>query len=45
MNLRNLAIWGAVLLILMAAYAAMNPNGGPAMPGAKGASSRPEAIT
>ena len=46
MNLRNLAIWGAVILVLLAAYAAMSQNGGPVMPGAKGAAaSRPEPIS
>ena len=46
MNLRNLAIWGAVILVLLAAYGAMSQNGGPAMPGAKGAAAaRPSAIS
>ena len=46
MNLRNLAIWSAVILILLAAYAAMSQNGGPTMPGAKAAAaSRPVAIS
>jgi len=44
MNLRMLAIWGLIILLLVGGYAAMSQNGGPAMPGAKGgaAASRPE---
>ncbi|MBX3477056.1 MAG: ATP-dependent metallopeptidase FtsH/Yme1/Tma family protein, partial [Brevundimonas sp.] len=46
MNLRNLAIWGAVILILLAAYGAMTQGGGAVMPGAKGqAAARPSPIT
>ncbi|MGO4410874.1 MULTISPECIES: ATP-dependent zinc metalloprotease FtsH [unclassified Brevundimonas] len=48
MNLRNFAIWGVILLGLVAVYAAISQNGGtPAMPGAKGAAAagRPEPIT
>ncbi len=47
MNLRNLAIWGVIALGLMAIYAAVGQNGGPALPGAKGgaAANRPETIT
>ena len=47
MNLRNFAIWGVILLGLVAVYAAISQNGGtPAMPGAQGAAAaRPQAIT
>ena len=47
MNLRNFAIWGVILLGLVAVYAAIGQNGGAAMPGAKGAAAagRPEPIT
>ena len=46
MNLRNLAIWGGLLLVLVAVYAAIGTNGGATMPGAKGAAaSRPAPIT
>jgi len=47
MNLRNLAIWGAFLLVAVAVYAAISQNGGPAaMPGAKAAAAgRPAPIT
>ena len=37
MNLRNFAIWGVILLGLVAVYAAIGPNAGGAMPGAKAA--------
>jgi len=43
MNLRNLAIWGVIALLLMAGYAAMSQNGGGAMPGAKGAAAQRQA--
>ncbi|MET4682397.1 ATP-dependent zinc metalloprotease FtsH [Brevundimonas faecalis] len=46
MNLRNFAVWGVILLGLVAIYAAVGQNGGPAMPGAKAAASgRPAPIT
>ena len=42
MNLRGFALWGMIILGLLAVYAAISQNGGPAMPGAKGgASARP----
>ena len=46
MNLRNLAIWGVIILGLLAVYAAISQNGGASMPGqAGGAQARPTAIT
>ena len=33
MNLRNLAIWGAIILALLAVYAAISQNGGATLPG------------
>jgi len=47
MNLRLLAIWGVIIMLLMGVYAAISQNGGAAMPGAKGgaAASRPEPIS
>ena len=46
MNLRNLAIWGGLLLVLVAVYAAIGTNGGATMPGAKAAAAgRPAPIT
>jgi cell division protease FtsH len=48
MNLRNLAIWGVILLGLVAVYAAMSQNGGPlytAKGGAAAAANRQEPIT
>ena len=46
MNLRNLAILGAIALAALAAYAVVSPNGGGAMSAKAGAaSSRPETIT
>ncbi|WP_426037137.1 ATP-dependent zinc metalloprotease FtsH [Brevundimonas sp. DC300-4] len=48
MNLRNLAIWGVIILGLLAVYAAISQNGGATMPGqAPGAQAqgRPDAIT
>ena len=41
MNLRNLAIWGAVILGLLAVYVAVNRGGPMATPGQKAASARP----
>ena len=48
MNLRNLAIWGVIILGLLAVYAAISQNGGATMPGqAPGAQAqgRPDPIT
>ena len=46
MTLRNLAIWGGLLLVLVAVYAAIGTNGGATMPGAKAAAAgRPAPIT
>ena len=45
MNLRNLAIWGAVILGLLAVYVAVNRGGPLATPGQKAASARPAEMT
>ncbi|WGM46146.1 ATP-dependent zinc metalloprotease FtsH [Brevundimonas sp. NIBR10] len=49
MNLRNLAIWGVILLGLVAVYAAISQTGGALMPGAAAtspnAAARPEPIS
>ncbi|AQR60985.1 cell division protein FtsH [Brevundimonas sp. LM2] len=46
MNLRNMAIWGVILLGLLAVYAAVSQNNGMAMPGSPATSTtRPVAIT
>ncbi|MGV3579692.1 ATP-dependent zinc metalloprotease FtsH [Brevundimonas sp.] len=47
MNLRNLAIWGVIILGLLAVYAAISQSGGATLPGqpAGGAQARPETIT
>ncbi len=47
MNLRNFAIWGVILLGLVAFYAAVGQNGGPNMPGAKAGAQagKPDPIT
>lgn len=46
MNLRNMAIWGVILLGLLAVYAAISQNSGMGMPGGSGASAnRPVAIS
>ena len=43
MNLRNLAIWGVIILGLLAVYAAVSQSGGAAMPGARPAQRRRQA--
>lgn len=45
MNLRNLAIWGAVILGLLAIYVAASRGGTLATPGQKAASARPVEMT
>jgi cell division protease FtsH len=52
MNLRNMAIWGVILLLLVGVYATVSQTGGSLMPGAAGAAAgspnaqaRPEPIT
>ncbi|MCA3717199.1 MAG: ATP-dependent zinc metalloprotease FtsH [Brevundimonas sp.] len=47
MNLRNLAIWGVIILGLLAVYAAVSQNGGtlPGQPAGAAAQARPETIT
>ena len=47
MNLRNLAIWGVIILGLLAVYAAVSQNGGtlPGQPAGAAAQGRPAAIT
>jgi len=43
MNLRNLAIWGVILLLLVGVYAAVSQTGGNLLPGASGAAASPNA--
>ena len=50
MNLRNLAIWGAIILLLLGVYAVATQSGGLGMPGAAtganaAANARPQPIT
>ena len=52
MNLRNLAIWGVILLLLVGVYATVSQTGGNLLPGVAGASAaspnaaaKPEAIS
>ena len=45
MNLRNLAIWGAIILGALAVYVAVNRSGAIATPGQKAASARPQEMT
>src|SRR5690606_4785484 len=45
MNLRNLAIWGAVILGALAIYVAVNRGGPIATPGEKADSARPQDMT
>ncbi|MCS6627862.1 ATP-dependent zinc metalloprotease FtsH [Roseibacterium beibuensis] len=45
MNLRNLAIWGAVILGALAIFVAFNRGGPLATPGQKAASAKPEEMT
>jgi len=47
MKLHKFALWGVILLGLVAVYAAMGTNGGPNMPAGKGAANagKPEPIT
>ncbi|WGM32145.1 ATP-dependent zinc metalloprotease FtsH [Brevundimonas sp. NIBR11] len=48
MNLRNLAIWGVIILALLAVYAAISQNGGATLPGqpaGAAAQGRPTPIT